>query len=463
METNIRIERDSMGDIEVPVSALYGAQTQRALNNFTISAEPMPERFIKAVLTIKQAAAEANRDLGLLSAEIADMIIRCARKLIDGEIGEHFPVSVFQTGSGTSTNMNVNEVLCSMSRNAGINLSPNDHVNMGQSSNDVIPSALHISAVLQINTNVIPALNELAFIIRQKASEHKHVIKTGRTHLMDALPIRLCREMEGWAAQIDDCITRLETLLPRLSSLPLGGTAVGSGVNCHPDFTDKILKALSAINGFSFLKMASAYKGLSCIDTALEASGHMKTTACALMKIANDLRWMNSGPGSGLNEIALPALQPGSSIMPDKINPIIPEAVCMAAAQVIGNDTTITIAAQSGNFQLNTMLPLTAARLLESGDLISGAAQILGEKSIKDMQIKEGNLKKPLKKNPILVTALAPHIGYLEAARIAKKAREERRPILEIAKEETELETKLLETLLDPGHLADGGVFTPPR
>ncbi|MBT8333194.1 MAG: class II fumarate hydratase, partial [Deltaproteobacteria bacterium] len=395
MRPDLRIEHDSMGPVEVPANALYGAQTQRALNNFTIDGEPLPERFIKALLIIKEAAAAANRDLGLLTPERAAVIMLCIRKLINDGVGNHFPVSIYQTGSGTSTNMNVNEVVCAMARDAGIVLSPNDHVNMGQSSNDVIPSALHVSAALQIKNEVIPALMSLSAVIRNKASQNSHVVKTGRTHLMDALPIRLSEEFNGWAFAIDNGIFRLEEVLNRLRQLPLGGTAVGSGVNCHPEFSVRALKALSSSANLVFKKMASPYKGLSFLDTAQEASAHLKTAGCTLMKIANDLRLMNSGPGSGLGEIRLPSLQPGSSIMPDKINPVIPEAVCMAAAQVVGNDATITIAAQSGNFQLNTMLPLTAARLLQSGGLIKGAAESIGEKAIKDMIIMEELLTQP--------------------------------------------------------------------
>lgn len=457
MRPEQRIEYDSMGPVEVPASAFYGAQTQRAINNFTIDDETLPERFIKALLMIKEAAAVANRDLSLLPPENAAIIMLCVRKLIDDGTGNHFPVSVYQTGSGTSTNMNVNEVICTMAREAGIALSPNDDVNMGQSSNDVIPSALHVSAALQIKNEVIPALNSLSAAIRNKASQNSHIIKTGRTHLMDALPIRFSEELNGWASALDNSVFRLEEVLNRLCQLPLGGTAVGSGVNCHPQFSVRALKALSSTTNLVFKNMASPYRGLSFLDTAQEASAHLKTAGCTLMKIANDLRLMNSGPGCGLGEIRLPSLQPGSSIMPDKINPVIPEAVCMAAAQVIGNDATIAIAAQSGNFQLNTMLPLTAARLLQSGSLIEGAAECLGEKAIKDMSIMEEHLTQPLHKNPILATALNPYIGYMEAARIAKKAREQQRTILEVATEESTIERELLESLLDPSHLADGG------
>ena len=456
MDKENRIEHDSMGPVSVPSIALYGAQTQRALNNFTISKEAMPESFIRALLTIKIAAAETNRRLKLLQPEKAAAIIDGATLLLESGLGEHFPVPVLQTGSGTSTNMNVNEVLSSIAAREGIEVSANDDVNMGQSSNDVIPSALNIAAALLIKNNTIVSLQSLAAHIRAKVREHQSVIKTGRTHLMDALPIRLSHELECWAAMIDDSVSRLEETLSRLRQLPLGGTAVGSGVNCHPDFSKRALAELSRIHGFQFQSMSSKYKGISSIDAALEASGQLKTAACCLMKISNDLRWMNSGPLAGLHEITLPPLQPGSSIMPDKINPIIPEAVCMAAAQVIGNDTTITVAAQSGNFQLNTMLPITAARLIESARLVGGAAESLGDKAISNMQVNHQAMASPLKKNPILVTALAPHIGYLKAAAIAKKARQEKKTILAAAAEETDIAHDKLVELLDPENLADG-------
>ena len=457
MKADTRIEQDSMGSLAVPRAALYGAQTQRAIENFTISPERLPDTFIRAVIIIKQAAAASNRDLGLLAKEKATAIISACKILLDKKSSQHFPVSVFQTGSGTSTNMNVNEVICGCARKKGIQLSANDDVNMGQSSNDVIPSALHLAAALLLTESVIPALSALAAIIRELGVKHAEVIKTGRTHLMDALPIRLSNELEAWASMLDDNVSRMNSALVRLVRLPLGGTAVGSGVNCHPRFAEKTLALISKTRGITLQRMDSAYKGLSSIDTVLETSGHLKTSAITLMKIANDLRWMNSGPASGLGEISLPALQPGSSIMPDKVNPVIPEAVCMAAARVIGNDTTITVAAQSGNFQLNTMLPLAASDLLQSAELVSGAAHCLGEKAIREMKISRKRMQAPLKTNPILVTALAPHLGYLEAARIAKMARQQQRPVLEVAREECGLDEQLLERLLDPRHLADGG------
>lgn len=456
MSEEYRIEHDSMGSISVPSMALYGAQTQRALNNFTISKEPMPESFIRTLLVIKLAAAKTNRDLNLLPPDKAEAIITSVTTLLEDGLGEHFPVPVYQTGSGTSTNMNVNEVISSLAARQGTEVLANDHVNMGQSSNDVIPSALCIATTLTIKNRTLVSLKSLASLIRRKAREHRAVIKTGRTHLMDALPIRLSHELECWACLIDDSVSRLQETLCRLSQLPLGGTAIGSGVNCHPDFSEHILTILNQHYDFHFSLMKSKYKGISSIDNPLEASGQLKTAACCLMKIANDLRWMNSGPLGGFHEISLPSLQPGSSIMPDKINPVIPEAVCMAAAQVIGNDTTITVAAQSGNFQLNTMLPITAARLIESAQLIGSSAEILGDKAIRDMQVHDDEMQSHLARNSILVTALNPHVGYLKAAAIAKKARKEGKTILEVAVEETDLSYETLVKLLDPENLADG-------
>lgn len=457
MQYETRIAHDSMGSVSLPASALYGAQTQRALNNFSISKTVMPESFIRALLVIKRAAAVANRELGLLTSEQTGGIIAGIDRLGAENMMAHFPVPVLQTGSGTSTNMNVNEVIAGLAAREGIELSPNDHVNMGQSSNDVIPSALHLAALIQIHSLIIPALEELAQTITAKSQKHRDVVKTGRTHLMDGLPIRLSHELNGWVSQINDNISRLQDVAVRLKKLPLGGTAVGSGVNCAPGFVELALQQITELTGIEVAQTDSCYKGLSSIDTVLEASAHLRTCAVTLMKIGNDLRWMNSGPLAGLAEIRLPPLQPGSSIMVDKVNPVIPEAVCMAAARVIGSDTTITIAAQAGNFQLNTMLPLAAAELLESGELIAHSCRVLGEKAIRDMEICQAQMEQPLRLNPVLVTSLSPHIGYMKASAIARQAREQKRSVLEVAREETDLSEELLARLLDPRFLADGG------
>lgn len=454
---NYRIEEDSMGQVQVPKTALYGAQTQRAVENFTISSQPLPWSFIEAVLTIKAAAACANMEIGLLATEKAQPICDAVDKLLATSPIDQFPVSIFQTGSATSTNMNVNEVIAGIAGQKGIELSPNDHVNLCQSSNDVIPSAIQVSAVCTTTGTLLPALTALAVIIRKFANDNSEVIKTARTHLMDALPIRLQAELEGWAVQLDECVERIKSALPRMSRLPLGGTAVGSGINCHSDFAAKAIEHIGKTTNIVFTQTPSCYKGLSSLDTVVEFSGHLKTCAITLSKIANDLRWMNSGPLSGLREIKLPALQPGSSIMPAKINPVIPEAVCMAAAQVIGNDTTINLAGMGGSFQLNTMLPLAAYTILHSIELLAGSANVLGEKAIKDMEVNREIFAQALSLNPILVTSLNPVIGYLKAAEIGKIAQKENRPVFDVALEQTDIPREELLQLLDPKNLADGG------
>ena len=458
MGTNAyRIEKDSMGEVRVAATALYGAQTQRAVENFTISRQPLPWSFIQAILLIKSAAAVANRELGLLADNEVKLICDAVDELQRKKPIDQFPVSIFQTGSGTSTNMNVNEVIVGLVRKKGIELSANDQVNLSQSSNDVIPSALQVSAVRNATALLLPALQDLAAIIRTFGAENGDVIKTGRTHLMDALPIRLQAELEGWAVQIDECREGIESALPRMSRLPLGGTAVGSGVNCHPHFPAKAIAQINQTTNLNFTQALSRYKAMSSLDTVVEFSGHLKTCAIALNKIANDLRWMNSGPLTGLGEIKLPALQPGSSIMPAKVNPVIPEAVCMAAAQVIGNDTTINLAAMGGNFQLNTMLPLAANSILHSIELLAGSAHSLGNKAIKNMTVNRQVFVHALSLNPILVTSLNPVIGYLKAAEIGKIAQKEGRSVLDVALEQTDIPLEKLQQLLDPKNLADGG------
>ena len=446
-----------MGEVEIPLEALYGPQTQRAINNFRFTAKPLPWTFIETLLEIKSAAATANRRLGLLDAEKATAIEEAVAHLLANMAVAHFPLTAYQTGSGTSTNMNVNEVIVGMARRKGVSLSANDHVNLGQSSNDVIPSAISLTAAKMVKNRLGSNIPPLADGIREFASHHQAVIKTGRTHLMDALPIRLEAEMEAWAAQLDESMQRLEGCLPRLARLPLGGTAVGSGVNCHPDFSTLVLGLLSASTGIPCSIAPSRYKNIATLDTIVELSGHLKAGAMAINKIAEDLRWMNSGPFSGLAEIRLPALQPGSSIMPAKVNPVIPEAVRMACAQIVGNDATLTLAGMGGNFQLNTMLPLAAQKIVESIELLSDSAVALHEKAIRGMVINEEACRKALSRNPIIATALNPRLGYLRVAEIVKKAQDEDRPILEVAAELTDISREELERLLDPTRLADGG------
>ncbi len=458
MTGQTRVERDSMGELEVPADALWGAQTQRAVNNFPISGLTMPRQFIRALGLIKWAAADTNHQLGLLSADVAAAIQDAALAVAAGEHDAQFPVDVFQTGSGTSSNMNSNEVIARVASRDGLSVHPNDHVNMGQSSNDVIPSAVHIGAVLAVNEQLLPALDHLYEAISAKAKQVAGIVKTGRTHLMDAMPVGLDQELDGWAIQVRTGYQRVATTLNRLCGLALGGTAVGTGINAHPEFALRVDAKLSQHTGIAFRPADSYFEALSCQDTAVELSGQLKVVAVSLMKIANDLRWMNSGPLAGLGEIALPALQPGSSIMPGKVNPVIPEATAMVAAQVIGNDATIAVAGQSGNFQLNVMLPVIAYNLLQSIELLANASRVLADSAITDFRVNEEQLARALDRNPILVTALNPVIGYEKGAAIAKRAYHEGRPIREVAAEETDLSAEQLAQLLDPAELIKGGI-----
>jgi len=459
MTEQYRIEKDSMGELQVPCSALYAAQTQRAIDNFPISGLAMPASFIKTVALIKKAAALVNIGLGELDADKGQAIITAAEQIIAGQHAEQFPIDVFQTGSGTSTNMNVNEVLANLATAIlGKAVSANDDVNMGQSSNDVIPTAIHVSAAIECQKNLLPSLTHLVETIEKKAASLDHITKTGRTHLMDAMPIRLSQELSGWALQIHNGIDRINASLPRIYKLAQGGTAVGTGINAHPEFAEKFAAALSVETALPFKPNGSFFESLSSQDAAVELSGQLKVIAVSLMKIANDLRWMNSGPLAGLGEIELTALQPGSSIMPGKVNPVIPEATAMVAAQVIGNDATITIAGQSGSFQLNVMLPVIAYNILQSIELLGNVSTLLADKAIAGFTVRQDNLQEALAKNPILVTALNPIIGYAKAAEVAKAAYKQGRPIIEVAAEMTDLSLAELEKLLEPAHLTQGGI-----
>ena len=454
-----RTEQDSMGELEVPADALYAAQTQRAVENFPISGLTLPKVFIDAVCLIKLAAAQANAELGLLDDERAEAIQNAAATILGGDYAGEFPIDVFQTGSGTSTNMNANEVLATLaSRSHGSAVGPNDHVNMCQSSNDVIPTAIQLSTAIGVAERLLPSLDHLAATIERKGQSLAGVTKTGRTHLMDAMPVTLTQELGGWAAQIRSGMARVRSVLPRLHALPQGGTAVGTGINAHPEFATRIAAALSELTGLPLVPNTNFFESLSAQDTAVELSGQLKVVAVSMMKIANDLRWMNSGPLAGIGEIALPALQPGSSIMPGKVNPVIPEAVAMVAAQVIGNDLTITVGGQAGNFQLNVMLPVIAYNLLQSIELLANAARVLADKAIAGFEVREDNITEALSRNPILVTALNPIIGYEKAAAIAKTAYAEGRPLIDVAVQMTDLDRKELERLLDPAKLTEGGI-----
>ncbi|WP_275098522.1 class II fumarate hydratase [Sedimenticola hydrogenitrophicus] len=462
-QSDYRIERDSMGELRVPSDALYGAQTQRAVDNFPVSGIRLPQRFIQAGVLIKRAAAATNRELGLLDPAIADAIIEASSQLLDAIPMEQFPVDVFQTGSGTSSNMNLNEVIAALASRSGTPVHPNDHVNMCQSSNDVIPGAIHLSAALALEQQLLPSLKQLSDRIKQRAEALDGVCKTGRTHLMDAMPIRMDQELNAWASQVDQDIERIRECRRRVWQLPLGGTAVGTGINAHPEFSRRILQRLSQDTGLALTAKPSLMEGLSSQDSAVELSGQLRVTAISLHKIANDLRWMNSGPLAGLGEIELTALQPGSSIMPGKVNPVIPEAVMMVSAQVIGNDASIAMAGQSGNFQLNTMLPLIAYNLLQSIELLANAAKLLAEKAVAGFKVQEEKLKQRLALNPILVTALNPLVGYEKAAAICKQAYREGRAVLDVAEEQTALSRGELEKLLDPVLLTRGGIHGEPE
>jgi len=459
MTNSFRVEHDSMGELRVPADALWGAQTQRAVENFPISGLTLPPGFIAAMGLVKQAAARANSALKLLDPKAAQAIEAAAAEVAGGQHVRQFPIDVFQTGSGTSTNMNANEVIAALaSRRLGSPVHPNDQVNMGQSSNDSIPTAVHVSAALAVRRDLVPALEHLRDVLRAKEAEVAGIVKTGRTHLMDAMPVTLAQELSGWRTQVENGLARLQAVEPRLLEIAQGGTAVGTGINAHPQFGRRFSQELSAITGVPFAPARNYFEAMSAQDTAVELSGQLKVIAVGLMKIANDLRWMNSGPLAGLGEIALPALQPGSSIMPGKVNPVIPEATTMVAAQVIGNDATITIAGQSGNFQLNVMLPLIAYNLLHSIHILANAARALADRAIKGFTVNRARLAEALDRNPILVTALNPVIGYEKGAAIAKKAYAEGKPILEVAEKMTDLPRAELTRLLDPAELAKGGI-----
>jgi len=455
-----RVERDSMGELRVPAQALWGAQTQRAVQNFPLSGLRMPRGFIRALGLVKWAAAGANVELGELDKVRGFAIQKAALEIADGRHDAHFPVDVFQTGSGTSSNMNANEVIAHLATQfaGGTQVHPNDHVNRCQSSNDVIPTAIHLAAALAVTEQLLPALKELSETIARKAGDVGEVVKTGRTHLMDAMPLTLGQELGAWRAQVEDDVARLQACRPRLHALALGGTAVGSGINAPDGFAAKAASLLSLQTGLDLHPNRNLFAAIAAQDTAVELSGQLRTLAVTLMKIANDLRWMNSGPLGGLGEIALPALQPGSSIMPGKVNPVVPEAVAMIAAQVMGNDATIAIAGQSGTFQLNVMLPVIAHNLLQGIELLANASRTLARSAVAGFAVNTRQIAGALDRNPMLVTALAPVIGYDQAAAIAKRALAEGRPIREVAAEMTDLDERRLAKLLDPAALTKGGV-----
>jgi fumarate hydratase class II len=453
-----RIEHDSMGELQVPSGALWGAQTQRAVQNFPVSGRPMPRGFIRALGLVKAAAAEVNAEFGLLGPLKAGAIRKAALAVAEGLHDAQFPIDVFQTGSGTSSNMNANEVIATLASRGRTRVHPNDDVNLGQSSNDVIPTALRVSAQLAVVEDLLPSLVHLRRTIERRARSLDRVTKTGRTHLMDAMPLTFGQEFGAWAEQLQSAQERIEDALKRLRRLPIGGTAIGTGINAEPRFGKAMAKTLSKLSGTRFESAANKFEGLASQDDAVELSGQLNALAVALMKIGNDLRWMNSGPLAGLGEIELPALQPGSSIMPGKVNPVVPEALCMVCAQVMGHQAAITIAGASGNFQLNVMLPLIASDLLDSIGLLANSMRLLADNTISGLKVRRDRVAAALDRNPILVTALNPIIGYEKAASIAKRAYAEGRPILDVAAEDSGLSRSELKRLLDPALLAQGGI-----
>jgi len=462
--SDTRIEKDSLGEIAVPAGAYYGAQTERAHRNFPVSGQTLPKRFIAAVALIKGEAAVVNEELGTVPADVARAIRQAAEEVAQGRLDGQFPLDVFQTGSATSTNMNVNEVLA----NRAIELlggsigskkvHPNDHVNNGQSSNDVIPTAIHVSAYLAIVEQLEPALQRLADALQRKAEEFDPIVKIGRTHLQDAVPVRLGQEFSGYAQQARNALARLESVKPRLAELPLGGTAVGTGLNAHPEFAGRVIRRLAARTGCPFTAAPNRFEAMAGKDAAVETSGALKTIATSLTKIANDIRWLASGPRCGIGEISIPSLQPGSSIMPGKVNPVIPESVLMVAARVVGNDVTITLAGMSGVFELNVMMPLIAFDLLQSIEILANVARLLAEKCVEGIVANRERCEEMVEKSLAMVTALVPKIGYDAAAEIAKESVRTGKTVRELCREKGVLPEAELAEALDPRGQTEGGI-----
>ncbi len=452
-----RTEKDSMGEVKVPKEAYWGAQTQRALENFPVSGITFPAVFIRSLGLIKHACAGVNSDLHLLDPKIAEAVLHACDEVIEGKLSGQFPLDIFQTGSGTSTNMNANEVIATRAnelltgiRNARTPVHPNDHVNMGQSSNDVIPAAIHVAAYLQIKELLFPSMEVLHRTLMDKKKEYASVVKTGRTHLMDAMPITLEQELSGWATQTEYALERIRASLPRLAELSIGGTAVGTGINTRADFGARVAKKLSELTETGFVEAKNHFEAQSAQDAVAEISGQLKTFATALMKIANDLRWMNSGPITGLSEIRLPSLQPGSSIMPGKVNPVISEAVRMACAQVVGNDTVIALSNAMGDFQLNVMLPVIAHNIIESVTILANVSRLFAEKAIKGFEANAEQMTELVQRNPIIATVLNPIIGYDKAAEVVKKALKEKKTVKQVVVEMGYLSGEEAERILNP-------------
>lgn len=459
----VRIERDALGEVEVPADALYGASTQRAVLNFPLSGLRFPREFIRALGLIKRYAAEVNAELGLLDRSIAEAIVQAAQEVADGRWDDQFVVDVFQTGSGTSTNMNANEVIANRAcellgaPRGSKRVHPNDHVNLGQSSNDVIPTAIHLAILLLLRDRLRPALLELLEALREKAEAFMPIVKTGRTHLMDATPIRLGQEFWGYAGQVERALRRLAKAEEELYELPLGGTAVGTGMGAHPEFARRVIARLAKTFGMPLVETTNHFQAQACLDAVVFASGALRTYATSLMKIANDIRWMGSGPHAGLGELELPAVQPGSSIMPGKVNPVIPESVIQVCAHVMGNDLVVAMGNQWGNFELNTMMPVIAYNICQGISLLAAATENFARRCVRDLR--------PTSRGPELVerglmlaTALAPVIGYDAAAAIAQEAARTGRTIREVARERTTLSDEELERILDPGRMTEPGL-----
>jgi fumarate hydratase class II len=464
MSAEDRIEKDSMGEVKVPKSAYYGAQTQRAVENFPVSGIGFPPKFIRALALVKHAAASANRDLGLLDGKIADVIHRAAEEVMAGEHDKEFVVDIFQTGSGTSTNMNANEVIANRAlellgkEKGGKDVHPNDHVNMSQSSNDVIPTAIHISALEAIQNELLPALALLQRALQNKAEEYDRIVKIGRTHLADATPIRLGQEFGGYARQIELSVERIQDASKGLEELALGGTAVGTGINTHPEFPRRTIKKISEMTGLNFREAKNHFEAQAAKDAVVQVSGSLKTLAVSLTKIANDLRWLSSGPRCGIGEIGLPDTQPGSSIMPGKVNPVMCESVLQVAAHVIGCDATITICGQAGNFELNVMMPVMALRLLEAITFSANVAKAFTEKCVVGIEANKERCEEMIEKSLAMVTALAPVIGYDAAAKIAKESFTTGKTVREVARAHKVLPEEKLNRILDPWRMTEPGI-----
>ncbi|MBS1255610.1 MAG: Fumarate hydratase class II [Deltaproteobacteria bacterium] len=461
MSAEYRIEKDSMGEVKVPADALYGAQTQRAVDNFPVSGICISSPLIHSLGVIKQAAAKVNAELGNIPQDVAHAIQLAAQEVIDGKLDEHFPIDIYQTGSGTSSNMNANEVIAHRAMQLvpelKVKVHPNDHINFGQSSNDTFPTAIRIAGYIETKNELIPTLKYLRETFLKKGEEYAHVVKTGRTHLMDAMPVTFEQEFGGYARQLELGIQRLESALVRMAELPMGGTAVGTGINTHPEFPEKFADQVSSLTGESFHEAENHFEAQATVDAPVELGTQLKTLAVSLLKIVNDLRWMNSGPNGGLGEIQLAALQPGSSIMPGKVNPVIEESMAMVCAQVIGYDASISVGGLSGNFELNVMLPMVAHSLLESIRLLANASRNLADRSVSRIVVREDHINSLIGKNPILVTTLNPLIGYDLAAKIAKKAFAENRPLKDVALEMCDLSEEELDKALDPSKMTKGG------